>query len=145
MSKSATSRRNRRNREKGKEGEREVVNMAKAAGLIAERAWTTAYSKYDKDRVIDVVIEGEPFQVKRTQGFGRVFKEMLGVSGLFIRQAREEWMVVIPARQYFTLMQHATNKMRTGVSLQSIQLESLDLGPKRPYRKRKPVDKAPPG
>ncbi len=137
MSQEANRKRGRRNRRKGKEAEREVVNMALKAGLIAARAWTTAYSKYEKDRVIDVVIEGEPFQVKLTKGFGRVFKEMVGVSGLFIRQPKKDWLVVIPARMYFTMLRHATNKIRSGISLQDIQLESLDLGPKRPYRKNK--------
>ena len=137
MSKSASSKRNRRNREKGQEAEREIVNMAKSAGLCAERTWTAAQSQYANVRSVDVVIEGEPFQVKLSKGFARAYKEMFGVSGLFIRQPQKDWVVVVPARQYFTLLRHATNKMRTGVSLQTIQLESLDLGPKRPYRKKK--------
>ena len=138
MSKEANRKRGRRNRMKGQEGEREVVNMAVEAGLIAERAWTTAYSKQEKARVKDVVIEGEPFQVKLvSKGFKGLFEALAGVSGFFIREPKKDWLVVIPARQYFTLLKHATNKMRSGVSLQNIQLESLDLGPKRPYRRNK--------
>lgn len=122
---------------KGQEGEREIVRMAQAAGFHAERSWRAAQSQDENVRSIDVLIEGEPFQVKLSKGFSLLYKALLGVSGLFIRQPEKEWVVVVPARQYFTLLRHATNKMKSGVSLQTIQLESLDLGPKRPYRRNK--------
>jgi hypothetical protein len=136
MSKAASRKRGRRNREKGKEAEREIVKLAKAAGLFAERTWTSAYGQEKLSRVVDVVIEGEPFQVKLTKGFGGVFKEMLGVSGLFIRQPHKEWVVAVPARQYFALLKRALGT-HDGTTLQRIQLDSLDLGPKRPYRRSK--------
>ncbi len=137
MSKSASSKRNRRNREKGQEGEREIVHMAQAAGLYAERSWRAAQSRYENVRSIDVLIEGEPFQVKLSKGFSLLYKALLGVSGLFVRQPHKEWVVVIPARQYFALLKRTTTEHKA-TTLQRIQQDSLDLhGPKRPYRRGK--------
>jgi hypothetical protein len=137
MSKAANRKRGRRNREKGQEGEREIVHMAQAAGLYAERSWRAAQSRDENVRSIDVVIEGEPFQVKLvSKGFKGLFEALAGVSGFFIREPKKEWVVVIPARQYFALLKRSLRK-HAATTLQRVQLDSLDLGPKRPYRRNK--------
>ncbi len=55
----------RRSRAKGKRGEREIVRLARAAGLAAERTWHLAQSPSEIGRCCDVLIAGQPYQVKR--------------------------------------------------------------------------------
>ena len=93
-----------RSKRKGKSGEREIVTLASAAGLIAERTWTTAMSADATLRRCDVTIEGHKFQVKRVAGgFKSLYNAIRDVEGVLIRQDGEEWLAVIPIEQLFRL------------------------------------------
>jgi hypothetical protein len=92
-------------RAKGKRGEREVVALARAAGLPAERTWHTAQSPDASERRSDVRIAGRPYQVKRQRdGFGALYDGLSDVAGLFIRADGCPWLAVLPAEEYLRLL-----------------------------------------
>jgi hypothetical protein len=94
-----------RSRRKGADGEREVVGLAQAARLIAGRMWSLAQSPNPAERRCDVKIAGRPYQVKRRRaGFGTLYQGLRDVAGLFLRADGHDWLVVIPAGQYFELL-----------------------------------------
>ena len=72
-----------RSRAKGKRGEREIVALARAAGLNAERTWQTAQSPDAQERCCNVRIAGRAYQVKRQRdGFAPLYDGLEHVSGL---------------------------------------------------------------
>ena len=94
-----------RSRSKGKCGEREIVRLAAAAGLRAERTWHQAQSPDAADLCCDVRIAGQPFQVKRRRnGFADLYDGLTNVAGLFIRGDGCEWLVVLRARDYLPML-----------------------------------------
>jgi hypothetical protein len=88
-------------RTKGKLGEREVVNMALDFGLPAKRTWQTAQGENPE---CDIVINGAPYQVKRRRSFKFLYDALGGVNGVFLRGDAQDWLVVIPARDYLELL-----------------------------------------
>lgn len=88
-------------REKGKRGEREVVELARMQGLVAQRTWQTAQGANPE---CDVTIQGLPYQVKRRKDFKFLYEAMEGVQGVFLRGDKGEWLVLIPAEKYLTLI-----------------------------------------
>lgn len=91
-------------RGKGKRGEREIVSLARAAGLSAERTWQTAQCLDGIERCCDVRIAGTPHQVKRRRGgFSVLYDGLENVAGLFLRSDGREWLVVIRAEDYLKL------------------------------------------
>lgn len=87
-----------KSRSKGKRGEREVVRLARAAGLAAERTWHTAQSPDPRERCCDVRIAGHPAQVKvAADGFRALYEALDGVDMAFVRADRREWIAVLPA------------------------------------------------
>lgn len=73
-------------RSKGKRGEREIVRLARAAGLSAEHTWHTAQSLDAPERCCDIHIAGQPFQVKRSRdGFRALYDGLANVAGMFVR------------------------------------------------------------
>jgi hypothetical protein len=105
-----------KSRNKGKRGEREVVALARQHGLHAERTWQTAQAPDPTTRSCDVEIEGEPFQVKiQSDGFSRLYHELEGVRGVFLRCDRGEWLVVLRAGDYLRLLSTSgQSKVRAG-------------------------------
>lgn len=94
-----------KSRAKGKRGEREVVALARAAGLSAERTWHSAQSADPRERACDVRIAGQPFQVKRrSNGFGELYEGLANVAGLFVRSDGRDWLAVVPAEDYLRLL-----------------------------------------
>lgn len=94
-----------RSRSKGKRGEREVVALARAAGLAADRTWHTAQSADPLERACDVRIAGQPFQVKRrSNGFGELYDGVANVAGLFVRSDGRDWIAVVPAEALLRLL-----------------------------------------
>ena len=94
----------RRSSNKGKRGEREIVALARAAGLAAERTWHTAQSPDPRARACDVRIAGAPFQVKRSRdGFRALYEGLRDVAGLFVRSDGHEWLAVVRAEDYLGL------------------------------------------
>lgn len=92
-------------RSKGKRGEREIVALARAAGLAAERTWHTAQLPNAPERCCDVRIAGQPFQVKRSRdGFRAPYDGLANVAGLFVRSDGREWLAVLPAEALLQLL-----------------------------------------
>ena len=108
-----TSRRARRSRQKGAEGEREVVQLHRPMGIHAERvplSGAMAYQGNDED--VDVYACGRDAaplvcQVKR-QATDAGWKTILGQLGeacaLFLRQDRGGWFVLMPLDTYDRLL-----------------------------------------
>jgi Holliday junction resolvase len=86
-------------REKGKRGEREVVNLARAYGLDAVRTWETAQGANPE---CDVCIQGEPYQVKFRRSFKFLYDALHGVKGVFLKQNGGEWLIVLRAKDYLS-------------------------------------------
>ena len=107
------SRRARRSRNKGAEGEGEVVRLNKAMGIYAERvplSGAMAYQGNGED--VDVYVKGRgeaPMvaQVKR-QATDAGWKTLLGQLGeadaLFFRTDRGRWHVMLPIESYDRLV-----------------------------------------
>ena len=96
-------------RHKGKAGEREIVKLARAAGMEARRTWETAQSRDPWLRACDVTIAGRPAQVKvAAKGFTRLYAALDGVEMAFIRADRQRWLAVLPAERLLNLLKRET-------------------------------------
>jgi hypothetical protein len=94
-----------RSRRKGADGEREIVQLARAHGLPAERTWHLAQSHDAAERASDVRIAGEAYQVKRScDGFQQLYDGLAHVAGLFIRADGPPWLAVLPATRLLELL-----------------------------------------
>jgi hypothetical protein len=95
-----------KSRRKGANGEREIVALAGAAGLRAERTWHTAQSPDAEERCCDVLIAGQPAQVKiAADGFRALYAALEGVQLAFVRADRQPWLAVLPAEKLLRLLQ----------------------------------------
>jgi hypothetical protein len=115
-----------KSRRKGADGEREVVTLAHAAGLRAERTWHTSQSPDATVRCCDVRIAGQPYQVQvGKDGFERIYRELAGVRGFVLRRDRAEWLIALRLADFLALLaenkrgKHGTsnrspNRARTG-------------------------------
>ncbi len=106
----STSRRARRSRQKGAEGEREVVHLHEAMGIHAVKVPLSGATGYRGGEDVDIhVDDGEPLraQVKR-QATDAGWKMALGQLGkacaLFFRQDRGDWLVLMPLATYRRLL-----------------------------------------
>jgi hypothetical protein len=94
-----------KSRRKGKRGEREIVALARAAGLTARRTWHTAQSVDAKARQCDVLIAGRTAQVKlAADGFRTVYEALDAVEMAFLRADRRPWLAVLPAETLLALL-----------------------------------------
>lgn len=92
-------------RTKGRSAEQAIVNLAKAAGLPAERTWYLARSRKANERRCDVKIAGRPHQVKiRAKGFTMLYEALIDVDAAFIRQDEGAWLVVMSADRYLATL-----------------------------------------
>lgn len=88
-------------RRKRADGEREIVALARAAGLAAQRTWHLAQSPSERERCCDVRIAGRAYQVKQSRdGFGALCDGLRDVAGLFVRADGHGWLVVLRAEDY---------------------------------------------
>ena len=95
-------------RAKGKRGEREVVALARVAGLDAERTWHTAQSPDAGERACDLLVAGMPYQVQVSKdGFERIYRELQGVRGFIFRRDRDGWLVTVRLDDYLALLRGA--------------------------------------
>ncbi len=79
---------------KGKRAEREIVALARSHGLKASREWHRAQSADARERVRDVGIGGDYYQVQvSAHGFERIYRELRG-----------EWLVALRAADYLALL-----------------------------------------
>ena len=89
---------------KGNTGERQVVALAQEAGLTAVRAWGSDGRALGQATTCDVLIDNQPYQVKRRANIAEYVKPPVGTVGTLIREDRGEWLAVIPAKLYFDLL-----------------------------------------
>lgn len=98
---------------KGKRGEREIVRLARAAGLAAERTWHTAQSPDARERCCDVRIGGRPAQVKvAADRFRALYEALDGVDMAFVRADRQQWLAVLPAEVLLRLLKLGHERRR---------------------------------
>jgi hypothetical protein len=96
-----------RSRRKGADGEREIVGLARAAGLPVKRTWHTAQDADPVTRCCDVMICGRRAQVRvRSDGFKALYDALEGVEIAFLRSDRQPWLAVLPAERMFGLLAH---------------------------------------
>ena len=97
-------------RSKGKRGEREVVALARAAGLDASREWQNAQHPDPAMRRCDVVLDGKPAQVKVSgDGFGYLYDGLEAVEFLFVRADRRPWLAVVRAEKLLRLLKQSAH------------------------------------
>lgn len=93
---------------KGRLAEQQVVQLARVAGLDAERTWHTAQSPDATERACDVRIAGRAAQVKvAADGFGSLYGALEGVELAFVRADRRPWLAVLPAERLLDLVRRA--------------------------------------
>jgi hypothetical protein len=82
-------------RRKGKVAELEVVNLARAHGLDARRAWENATAPDAITRRTDVVIAGKRAQCKRrARAWHDLYAALCGVDLVVCRSDSTPWLVV---------------------------------------------------
>jgi hypothetical protein len=92
-------------RRKGANAEREVIRLACAAGLEAERTWHTAQSPHAAERCCDVRIAGRPCQVKvAADGYKKLYDSLEAVEFLFVRADHREWLAIVRAGELMKLL-----------------------------------------
>ena len=92
-------------RSKGRRGEQEVVRLARAAGLEAARTWHLAQSPDATERVRDVQMGNDSYQVQiNKNGFERIYQEVAGVRGFIFRRDRGEWLIALRLADYLELL-----------------------------------------
>ncbi len=96
-------------RDKGARGEREVVALALAAGLPAQRSWATAQSPDAATRACDVLVGALRCQVKlRKAGFGVLYGALANVDAAFVRADGKRWLAVLPAETLLAMLREET-------------------------------------
>ncbi|MGB9622741.1 MAG: hypothetical protein ACPL07_02740 [Candidatus Bathyarchaeia archaeon] len=82
-------------RDKGKRGEREVVNVLKGAGITAVRVPLSGSTAFQRGDVL-IEVGGVKYigEVKRRrEGFKELYKWLEGKDVLFVRRDKDEWVV----------------------------------------------------
>jgi len=91
---------------KGSNGEREVVNLARAAGLTAERAYASNGRALGHSEDVDAEIAGYRIQVKRRAKIASYVKPPEGADMTLIREDRGPWYAVIPYTLLLELLEN---------------------------------------
>ncbi len=92
-------------RQKGRRTEQQIVALAKQHGLDASREWHRAQSPDAAERVKDIRIGPDFYQVQvASDGFRRIYGELEGVRGFFFRSDRREWLVVLRAEDFLKIL-----------------------------------------
>ncbi len=72
------------------------MNLARAAGIAAERTWSTAFSFDTAERACDVLIGGRACQVKRRKrAWGDLYRALSDVELVAVRSDEHPWLVVL--------------------------------------------------
>ncbi len=79
--------------------------MACLYGLEASRDWHRAQSADARERVQDIHIAGNYYQVQvDASGSKCIYQELEGVRGFFFRRDRAEWLVALRATDFLALL-----------------------------------------
>lgn len=90
-------------RRKGASGEREIVNLLKAAGIPAKRISMMETGGIDKG---DIEVAGKKAQVKRGNFVPKFFytARCEGETYLFVRRDKEKWLVTMDFEEFIRLL-----------------------------------------
>jgi len=97
-----------KNKIRGNNLEREIVNTAKDMGLSAKRAYASDGRSLGKSEVVDVMVENTTIQAKRRKKVAQwLYPDFHGddVDAVVTRMDRKEPLAIIPLKRYLTLLQ----------------------------------------
>lgn len=95
----------RSSKRKGSNAEREVVNLAKAAGLPAERAYASNGKSLGHTEDVDALIANLRIQVKRRKRIADYITPPPGADATLLRADHGPWYAVIPYDMLLQLLQ----------------------------------------
>jgi len=96
-----------KNKIRGNNLEREIVNEAKALGLSAKRAYASDGRSLGKSEVVDVIVEDFTIQAKRRKRITQwLYPDFHGddVDGVVTRMERKEALMVFPLRMFLEMV-----------------------------------------
>ena len=97
-----------KNKVRGNNLEREIVNAAKDIGLSAKRAYASDGRSLGKSEVVDVVVEYTTIQAKRRKKVAQwLYPDYHGddVDAVVTRMDRKEPLAIIPLKRFLRLLQ----------------------------------------
>ncbi len=97
-----------KNKVRGNNLEREIVNAAKDIGLSAKRAYASDGRSLGKSEVVDVIVENTCIQAKRRKKVAQwLYPDYHGddVDAVVTRMDRKEPLVIIPLKRFLRLIQ----------------------------------------
>lgn len=89
---------------KGNAYERELVNQAKASGLVAERAYASNGRSLGHHEEVDVLVAGKRIQAKRRKAIAAWMRPNENVDAVTVREDRGETLVVLTWWEYLDLV-----------------------------------------
>jgi len=96
-----------RNKIRGNNLEREIVNGAKDAGLSAKRAYASDGRSLGKSEVVDVIVEDVTIQAKRKKKIAQwLYPNYHGddVDAVVTRMDRKEPLIILPLKDWIKMM-----------------------------------------
>ena len=96
-----------KNKVRGNNLEREIVNTAKDMGMYAKRAYASDGRSLGKSEVVDVIVEDTTIQAKRRKKVAQwLYPDYHGddVDAVVTRMDRKEALVVIPLTEWLRLI-----------------------------------------
>ncbi len=96
-----------KNKIRGNNLEREIVNKAKEAGLSSKRAYASDGRSLGKSEVVDVIVEGYTIQAKRRKKIAQwLYPDYHGddVDVVCTRMDRKEPLIVLPLSEWLKLL-----------------------------------------
>ncbi len=102
-----------KNKIRGNNLERELVNSAKEVGLSAKRAYASDGRSLGKSEVVDVIVEDVTIQAKRRKKIAQwLYPDFHGddVDAVATRMDRKEPLIIIPYKSWVKLIKHKKEK-----------------------------------
>lgn len=96
-----------RNKIRGNNLEREIVNAAKEAKLSAKRAYASDGRSLGKSEVVDVIVEDVTIQAKRKKVIAQwLYPDYHGedVDAVVTRMDRKEPLIILPLKDWIQMM-----------------------------------------
>lgn len=96
-----------RNKIRGNNLEREIVNKSKDAGLSAKRAYASDGRSLGKSEVVDVIVEEVTIQAKRKKKVAQwLYPDYHGddVDAVVTRMDRKEALIILPLEKWIKMM-----------------------------------------
>ena len=82
-------------KDKGNRFERELVNEARKAGLVAERAYASNGRSLGEAKVVDILVQGMRLQLKRRNKIAKDLRVPEGADGTAFREDRGDTYVLL--------------------------------------------------